>query len=107
MRLSNASLRDSGIRLLFGEWLAERGDWRATGYLWLGRRRKEPSSAARSFDWWHEQSTNRREIVLPADVWDEIEGVIPASFANCKEFATLLDAELAVCQVLLSKPLKE
>lgn len=96
------SVQDVAARLLFGECLAERGDWRADGYFWIGTHRKEPSQAARTYDWWHEDSTNRREIVVPDSMWHELDGIVPDSFSNCKEFPTLADAEEAIGRALIT-----
>ena len=33
---------DFAVRLIFADWLEDRGDWRAAGYRWMGVHRKWP-----------------------------------------------------------------
>jgi hypothetical protein len=91
---------DSAVRHLLAEWLAERGDWRAAGYGWLARRRKEPSQAHRTHDWWHEDSNCRREITLVGPVWDALPVPPHDGFPQAKEFPTRQAAEEAICRII-------
>lgn len=93
-------LGDDAARLLFADWLEERGDGRAAGYRWMARRRKKPSRAPYTWDWWHEDSTNRREIVLPDAVWRLLDAPPAERFPNCKEFPSLAAAEEEICRVI-------
>lgn len=96
----NDRLADAGLRLLFADWLNERGDWRTEGYFWMANHRKEPSKAYRSFDWWHEDSRCRREIVLPPALWEALPVAPHISFSHAKEFLTLRAADNAVCRLI-------
>jgi hypothetical protein len=97
------SIGDAAARLLFGEWLEERGDWRAEGYQWMAQRNKEPSQQSQTCDWWHENATsNRREIVLPDFVWTALDAPVTHNHENCKEFASRSAAEEALCRALQS-----
>ncbi|MFL5341318.1 MAG: hypothetical protein ACJ8F7_14325 [Gemmataceae bacterium] len=97
-------IADGSARLLFGEWLAERGDWRADGYLWLARWRKEPSRAYRTFDWWHVDSNCREEITLPGAMWELLPVPPHDGFPQAKEFPTRQAAEEAVCRLIADHP---
>jgi hypothetical protein len=98
----DADVTDDAARLLFGEMLASRGDWRAAGYRWMASHRKEPSRTSRTTDWWHELTVNRREIVLPDAIWSGLDAEPHDQFPACKEFASLADAEQALCEVVRS-----
>jgi len=54
---------DSAARFLFADWLAERGDWRTSGYQWMAMHGKhpeeKPSPTGTTWDWW--------STVLPSD----------------------------------------
>lgn len=88
------------VRLLFGEWLAERGDWRSAGYLWMGRHRKEPSPSHQTWDWWRPRAVCRYEIKLPDWLWDLLAAPPHGGFPNCKEFRNRRAAEEALCEAL-------
>jgi len=92
---------DDAAKFLFGDLLDECGDPRAMGYCWMVRRRKEPSAATATWDWWHEDSNNRREIVLPDDLWQLLTPMPVERFPNCKEFPSLKAAEEALCVAIL------
>jgi uncharacterized protein (TIGR02996 family) len=91
---------DDAARLLFADWLDDRGDWRAAGYHWMAEHGKQPSMAKPTWDWWHEISENRREIVLPAAIWYALPGLPWSGFPICKEFPSQTAAEEAVCAVI-------
>ena len=87
----DADVTDDAARLLFGEMLASRAS-----------HRKEPSRTSRTTDWWHELTVNRREIVLPDAIWSGLDAEPHDQFPACKEFASLADAEQALCEVVRS-----
>lgn len=94
---------DSGLRLLFAEWLATRGDPRAAGYRWLAELGKHPSRAYASFDWWRIVSTNPPEIRIPDELWFALDVAPHPSWVNCKEYPDRRAAEEAICRVVGDK----
>ena len=56
----DADAGNPALRLVFADWLEERGDWRAEGYRWMGQHDKWPLDWSKSgfitafttFDWY-------------------------------------------------------
>jgi uncharacterized protein (TIGR02996 family) len=79
----DANPEDWQIRLVFADWLQERGDARAEGYRALGVRRLKPATSAfnRSRPCWgfsnpensYANDRRRRACVLPRDWWEVMD----------------------------------
>lgn len=116
---------NSGIRLVFADWLEEQGDPRATGYRWMGDNQRRPEKSFRAFlngqaahtdcwDWWVHQAEasdlspavieSRIHSVLPRPVFDALVGNNLRPILMFKEYLSRRDAELALCQVILTLP---
>jgi uncharacterized protein (TIGR02996 family) len=98
---------NSSLRLVFADWLEERGDWRAAGYRWMGEHLKWPydwkkSSIIKAYethDWYIENSAATWVVpshcILPSDF-----GPWFPSPVNWPSHETRRDAEEALCRVV-------
>jgi uncharacterized protein (TIGR02996 family) len=92
--------KDAVLRLLFAEWLAERGDERSTGYRWLAAHHKHPYFSAGHWEWWHADSFNDDAIKLPDTVWKSLSADPNLEYPRCKEFSQRCVAEEAAARVI-------
>jgi hypothetical protein len=116
----DANPGDSALRRLFAEWLAGRGDWRASGYLWMARRHKAPSQdltprlTAQTWEWWsmlpgwegQTGDVNTRPDRLPTKLLRALDGYAYKSgwtnrCAYC-QFYTRIEAEESLCRAVTS-----
>lgn len=107
----DADPTNSSLRLVFADWLEERGDARAEGYRWLGRHGKWPYDWGRStivpgfetFDWYLEDGGATWDVPghcrLPAWFRSGIE-----SRLDWPAFASRREAEDASCAALSEIP---
>jgi uncharacterized protein (TIGR02996 family) len=76
----DANPADWQTRLVFADWLQERGDPRAEGYRALGEQRRVPDHAPHERGtvlWWWTCLPDRGDCRLPADWFQLIEGLTP------------------------------
>ena len=93
-------LDDAAARLLFADWLADRGDDRASGYRFMAERAKHPYRGHNTFEWWTMASANSDAIKLSDELWQALP-VTPANgYPDCKEFRTRRRAEEALCALV-------
>lgn len=90
---------DSGIRLLFGDWLAARGDDRWNGYVWMGRHHKRPLYVERLWKWWTIGMKGTPSAVAPG-IGRYLTQYIEQSSTRCYHFTTRRIAEEALCRAL-------
>lgn len=102
---------DSAARMLFAEWLGDRGDERSAGYAWMGERHKSPSAIPSSlkmiigerWSWFILLSPDiGHSNELPADVMSRMP--LHKSIANGSgsvKYKTRRDAEEAICFALI------
>jgi uncharacterized protein (TIGR02996 family) len=98
---------NSGLRLVFADWLEERGDWRAAGYRWMGEHRKWPYDwskdrnvrAYNTHDWFIENAAATWEVpshcILPAEF-----GPWFSSPLHWPSYESRREAEDALCRVI-------
>lgn len=98
----DAAPGDVAARLLFGEWLADRGDWRSPGYRWMGEQAKwpDPPGSLHDIVWteWHWWSW-----AYPESKHAELTGGLPALMQSHWAYASRRDAEEALCQAILGR----
>jgi uncharacterized protein (TIGR02996 family) len=103
----DAEPSNSGMRLVFADWLEEHGDWRAAGYRWMGEHHKWPYDWSKSpiieafqtHDWFIENVAATWEVpshcVLPVDF-----GPWFPSPVNWPSYNSRRAAEEALCRVI-------
>jgi len=79
---------DAAARLLFGEYLAERGDSDAAGYLWMAKRAKRPLYNM----WFFDDDSIPSAVGL--SMRDAFDGQSEAMYPTCRA------AELALCRAV-------
>jgi hypothetical protein len=85
------------MRLVYADWLEERGDPRAALQRWLVRERKFPRFSGSTWDWWrYGDRPDCKPEDLPAAVWDRLPGKAQVSIRNCKEYLSRRWAERAL-----------
>ncbi len=94
------------LRLVFADWLEERGDWRAAGYRWMGEHCKWPYDWSKNamitvydtFDWFIDGSPTQWDVpkhcVLPAEFRPWFPRLYMPSYASRRE------AEESLCEVI-------
>jgi hypothetical protein len=87
---------------VFADWLEEQGDWRASGYRWLGRHRKSPRLNGRLWEWWQFGDSFGSPDDLPTIVWTRMPGHPDRAAISCKAYPSRRDAEWALCKAVLS-----
>lgn len=104
----DADPTNSALRLVFADWLEERGDWRAAGYRWMGENRKWPYDWSKNaiitsfdtLDWFIEGSPVQWKVpehcILPAG----LQPWFPAHI-YWPSYHTRREAEEALCKVIL------
>ncbi len=100
---------DHALRLVFADWLEERGDWRAAGYRWMGECRQHPRRAALSWDWWdlrwlrkyREAGMPLSAAMLESSLFERLDGYA-TSGPNFREYTDRRAAEEALCRALRS-----
>lgn len=71
----DADPSDSAARLLYADWLEERGDERAAGYRWMAERGKWPYETISRVGWrWYEDDLQSGD---PAAVGEELFDATP------------------------------
>lgn len=106
----DADPTNSALRLVFADWLEERGDWRAAGYRWMGENHKWPYDWSKNamitvyntFDWFIDGSPTQWDVpkhcILPA----EFRRWFPTSL-YMPSFETRREAEEALCKVIFRR----
>jgi uncharacterized protein (TIGR02996 family) len=95
---------DWPTRLVFGDWLDERGeDAAANGQRWQASEKKHPWYSSFHYDWnWWGDGKYRSEVdYLPADLFDALPAPVKAVH-HWKCWQTLADAEAALARALWS-----
>ena len=89
-------------RLLLADWLAERGDARFSGYLWLGTRCLSPQDyqSTRSWDWNDANYFEQLVGTIPHEVFELLEGGQLSSTGHYREYPSRRAAEDAFCAAL-------
>ena len=97
---------DHALRLVFADWLEERGDWRAAGYRWMGENHSYPIRSAMSWDWWDSgwlRGSDEAPILLPAmldsAMFARLDGHV-MSGPSFREYLDRSSAEEALCRAL-------
>jgi uncharacterized protein (TIGR02996 family) len=93
---------DMALRLLFAEWLEERGDYRAQGFRWMSRLGKWPFwlPSSRRWSWTHPANTFPYHNHLSRELYD----LLPEeNDSDWKKYVTLQEAEEALCRILAKK----
>ena len=94
--------RLDGMRLVYADWLEERGDAHAAAQRWLVHRQKFPRYSGKSWDWW--RYGDRPDCLaedLPATIWDRLPGKPSDANRHCKEYPTRRSAERALYKALM------
>lgn len=104
----DAEPNNAGLRLVFADWLEDRGDDRALGYRWMGENGKTAfdwststqSNGERTFDWYFADGQAQWTVPMYCR--------IPASFRpwfppglDFPSYRTRRDAEEAVCRAVV------
>lgn len=100
-------LADGANRLLFADWLAERGDWRAPGYRFMAEHAKHPYRSYATWEWWSFDSENTSEIRLEDELWQPLPVVPPPGYPRCKEWVSRRKAEEALCRLIRTRRRKK
>jgi hypothetical protein len=99
-RVLDDNYRCATTRMLFAQWLAERGDPRAKGMWWMAEWGKQPEFApnfSRPWTWYDERGGDDPSDELPAELVVEM-----SDHPGCRmaDYLTRRDAEEALCRVL-------
>ena len=85
------------MRLVYADWLEERGDQRAALHRWMVRERKFPRFSGSTWDWWrYGDRPDSKPEDLPAEVWERLPGKAQVTIRNCKEYLSRRSAERAL-----------
>lgn len=97
---------DHPARLLFADWLADRGDTRSAGPRWLVERRVVPQDyrGSRTWDWNDDAVFDRMTGALPHALFSALEGGHLAMSEHYREYPTRRDAESALYDALARHP---
>lgn len=95
------------LRLVFADWLEERGDPRAVGYRWMGQSEKFPYDWSHSefvpgfdtFDWYLEDGGASWDVPRHCQLPFEFRSLFKAR-TDWLDFPTRRAAEEALCQVI-------
>jgi uncharacterized protein (TIGR02996 family) len=92
---------DSGARLLFAEWLAERGDERAPGARWLAQESAQPQDyrGSRTWDWNDELHFSELVGAIPHEMFESLKGGRLSLSSGYREYSDRRSAEEAFCQI--------
>jgi hypothetical protein len=94
--------RLAAMRLVYADWLEERGDPRAGAQRWMAAKGKFPRYAGSTWDWWaFGDHPDSKPEDLPGDIWRRLPGAPLKSSPNCKEYDTRRDAEYALYKSLM------
>ena len=100
----DANPGDHSLRLVYADWLEDRGDWRAAGYSWMGRHKKSPRRtnvrpplSSNRFLWTTPSSDGDWSLHdhLPEWLCLKLRGISPYSWFT---HHTLLEAEIIICK---------
>jgi uncharacterized protein (TIGR02996 family) len=89
----------ASLRLVYADWLEERGEGLAGAQRWMAAHVKFPRPAPGCWDWWRDDQVGFNPENLPAEIWDRLPGE-RKGIANCKEYATRRLAERALFKSL-------
>jgi len=85
------------MRLVYADWLEERGDAHSALQRWMVRERKFPRFSGTSWDWWrYGDKPDCKPDDLPSDIWERLPGKARDAIRNCKEYLTRRSAERAL-----------
>jgi uncharacterized protein (TIGR02996 family) len=89
------------LRLVYADWLEERGDPYGALQRWLARHGKFPRLSGPTWDWWRfgDRPDSQPED-LPAAIWRRLAGRPLEQEPSCKEFASRRAAERALFKAL-------
>jgi hypothetical protein len=97
--------RLTALRLVYADWLEERGDLTAAAQRWLAREGKFPRYAGESqdtWDWWrYGDDANSKPEDLPLIIWQRLPSNPAGSPPNYKEYESRAAAERALYKALL------
>ena len=97
----NFWLHLASLRLVYADWLEERGDPCAAAQRWLAESQKLPRDSGQSWDWWcYGDRPETKPEDLPGRIWDHLPGRPRKDMANCKEYSTRRAAERALFKAL-------
>jgi uncharacterized protein (TIGR02996 family) len=98
----DAAPADSAARLLLAEWLDERGDWRASGYRWMGECAKRPWMGDGRPTWFNDRRGVRRHAPedIGPDIFEKIAGGQRSVRVGWVDFDTRHAAEEALAAAL-------
>jgi hypothetical protein len=98
---SEAVSRLVEMRLVYADWLEERGDPRAAHQRWMARERKLPRFSGSSWDWWgYGDRPDCTPEDLPLEIWRRLPGQSEKDFRLCKVYPTRASAENALFKAL-------
>lgn len=96
-----------GLRLIFADWLEERGDVRAAGMRWMGENGKWPNAHGNIGPYWSgiphldkDQDENLRKRTLPPAMLKALKGHIDRPATLYKEYRSRQAAEDALCHAI-------
>ncbi len=85
------------MRLVYADWLEERGDSHSALQRWMVQQRKFPRFAGSTWDWWrYGDRHDSKPEDLPAEIWDQLPGKAQEINRNCKEYLSRRLAERAL-----------
>jgi uncharacterized protein (TIGR02996 family) len=88
-------------RLVYADWLEERGEPRAAAQRWLAEHAKLPRDSGNSWDWWsYGDHPEAKPEDLPRQLWDKLPGQPRKDIGYCKEFGSRRAAERALFKAL-------
>jgi hypothetical protein len=97
--------RLSDMRLVYADWLEERGEPMAQVQRWLVRERKFPRYAGPvqdTWDWWtYGDEADSKPEDLPRDVWKRLPGAPAGIPPDYKEYVSRRAAERSLLKALL------
>jgi uncharacterized protein (TIGR02996 family) len=93
---------DIAMRLVFADWLEERGDWRAEGYRWMGQHHKWPTDQRADdglpWGWWSVADPSSIHAELPQVLHRPMYRVLSPEYAWA--FETRREAEETLCRAI-------
>ncbi len=89
------------MRLVYADWLEERGDPRSALQRWMVQHRKFPRFSGSTWDWWrYGDEHDSKPEDLSAQIWDRLPGKAAEVNSNCKEYLSRRSAERALYRSL-------
>ena len=91
----------TSLRLVFADWLEERGDPKAAAQRWMAQNQKLPRDSGHSWDWWrYGDRPEARPEDLSIAIWEKLPGQPRKDIGYCKEYASRRSAERALFKAL-------